>query len=303
MEVVGEPQGVAELMARTEADWKQRAEACDDATAADRAALCEALGDLRAEYEGADYARKAAIERELKALMRRHAALDAGTAADAEAEAPAPPEIPEPAFAPVPPEPAPEAAPEPAPPDHAEAPHGPVPLGPESAVRPRGDEPGPGREGPHGPVPLGPESAVRGAPPFRPVRPPTSPPGASGPIPHGAPGTGSPFGQPRGESRDAPRADAPGGTGRPDGAWRAGEPGMWGRWLDRARLTAEREVLRCKREARLMEVGVRIRQLEARGALGAAADDAGVRARLAQVARVEARIAEVRTRLEALRVR
>jgi hypothetical protein len=288
--VSAEPQGVAELMERTEAAWQRQLEACADATADARAALVRSLAGLRAEYGDADYPRKAAIERELRALMRRHDALDQGV------EPPAPSDDP---FEP--------------PPDDLDVPdaasitsQGVVPLGPESSVGSHGEERAAPAHAAHGPVPLGPESAVRSAGESRPAPPPPPPrppSGAPRPIPHGAPGPVVGF-------ADRPGDDPTGaGASEDDGgsAWGAPTPGGWtrawgavGRWAARGRLAVRAEVLLRKREARLAEVGVRIRQLEARGALATAPDDAGVRARLAQVAQVDTEIARVRARREAL---
>jgi len=287
--VSAEPQGVAELMERTEAAWQRQLDECADATAESRTALVQSLAALRAEYRDANYSRRSVIERELRALMRRHDALAQGLAP------------PQPAADPFEPPPEEDVDEEVQP----HLPHGVVPLGPESSVRPRGrDEHAAPFHAPHGVVPLGPESAVRssGEPRSAPQAPPPPrpPAGAARPIPHGAPGPAPGF---------APRDD-PTGAGASDddtSAWNDPAPGGWtrawgalGRWVALARLTVRVEVLLRKREARLSEVGVRIRQLEARGALGAVGDDAGVRARLAQVAQVDAEIAKVRARREAL---
>lgn len=287
--VSGEPQGVAELMERTEAAWQLRLEGCADATAEARAALVRSLAALRAEYGDANYSRRSAIERELRALMRRHDALD-------RASWPGPAEPDADPFQPLPDE---EVDADTAP----HLPHGPVPLGPESSVRPRGgdEQPAPAHAWP---VPLGPESAVRareGAHPAPPPRPAPRPPGgATRPIPHGAPGPPPGF---------APREDPTGAGASDDDAspWSDPAPGGWtrawgavGRWVALGRLAVRQEVLLRKREMRLAEVGVRVRQLEARGALAAVRDDAGIRARLAQVAQVDAELAKVRSLQEAL---
>jgi hypothetical protein len=299
VEVNKEPQGVAELMAHTEAAWQRQLDACADATIEMRAALVADLAALRAEYGDADYPRKAAIEKELRALIRRHDALGI------DAEAPAP----EPAVEAPPPEPPPPPPPPPPMPDQVEAPaepHGAVPLGPESSVRPRNAEPGPPES--HGPVPLGPESAVRPGEAPRPAPPPprarATHGGAAGPIPHGAPGPGSGFAS----RSDGPEREAE-GDDRPeaDDLWHDSPGGGWtrafgalDRWVARGRLAYRRELLLRKREARLAELGVRIRQLEERGIVAAAGDDAGVRARLAQVAQVDAELTRVQARRESL---
>lgn len=304
--VIKEPQGVADLMAHTEAAWQREVDDCDDATAEARAALVADLVALRAEYGDAAYPRKAAIEKELRALIRRHDALGADTAEpEAETGEAAPP-------GPVPL--APESAARADRWEHAETPphpHGPVPLGPESSVRPRGgDAPMGTAHEPHGPVPLGPESAVRSAGGHRPA-PPTPPrprPGANapGPIPHGAPappGPGAGFAPRPGEDPTHGHSDDDSGGAPwtdPAGGWSPRARGRIGRWVAWGRLAIRYEVLLRKREARLSEVGVRIRQLEEKGAAATAGSDAGVRARLAQVAQVDAEIAKVKAQREAL---
>jgi len=307
VDVTREPQGVAELMAHTEAAWQRQLDGCADATIEMRAALVADLAALRAEYGDADYPRKAAIEKELRALIRRHDALGAQDVAEdvaedaADAEAPAP----EPAVE-APPEPPPPPPPMPHEVEAAAEPHGAVPLGPESSVRPRSADPGPPES--HGPVPLGPESAVRPRTPPRPAPPPpraqAAHGGADGPIPHGAPGPAAGFARrSAGPERDAEGDDRPDEEDlwhdRPGGGWTRAF-GALDRWVARARLAYRRELLLRKREARLAELGVRIRQLEERGIVAAAGDDAGVRARLAQVAQVDAELARVQARRETL---
>jgi len=297
--VVTEPPGVQERMARTEADWQRQIAACDDATGPEREALRAALEALRREYDDADEPRREAIGQELQGLITRYEALGP--------------------------------APEPEP-----APHGPVPLGPEGgtarqAAAPKRRSRRKGSPAPdgghHAPVPLGPEAGVPGE--GRPDSEPRKGGGgarrAHGPLPHGAPGPDRP-GPPKGarpagpvphgapagganaaeaEAGYGPGAGPKGGT---DPSRAAGRRPGWeggletaGRWVARARLALECYVLTKKREERLMELGVRLRQLAQGEALDSAADDAGVRTRLAQVEEVEAAIRENRERDEALR--
>jgi hypothetical protein len=346
MRVVKEPQGVEELMARTEAAWQRQIDACDDATGPARIDLRDALAALRTEYGDADYPRREVIERELRDLIRRHDALSAREAADA----PAPHDpVPLGVEAARPPEERdgePEAEPEPAVaigseaeavPGAAEAvPHAPVPLGVEAAP-PVGEReadaaledvpeeapvavaeapdseavPGAAREAPvesleaeihfepapHSPVPLGAEAAPsRGGRDTAPGRTPR--PGPSGPVPHGAPGPSRPVTEEAADAGSDPDTGA-----EPDGGWtdRRGRVGWGGRWWAVARLTLAYELLLRKRQARQMELGVRVWQLSRRDELGDAAADAGVTERLRQIERVEDAIRANRDRYRAVR--
>lgn len=298
-DVVKEPQGVRELMEQTEAAWRAEIAACDDATAPEREALREALGALRAEYAEADYPRREAIQGELRALIRRHEALSRGAAPEAAAPEPEATEaVAEPR---IEAEPAPEIAPKPVP----EGPHAPVPLGVEAAMPREAGQAPPAPEPPPAPPPEPPRVAPSETPRLaRGGRRPESAPRATGPVPHGAfrpaaaPETG-----PGPEPEPQPEAGTEGGEAGPE-RWRGGRgrtDSALRRWLTLARLAVEHQVLLSKREARWLELGVRVWQLGRKDALGDAAGDAGVRERLKQVEQVEAALRANRDRWDDLR--
>ncbi len=72
---VNEPQSVTELMDEARRLWRRQADHCTDDTAVERRDLADQVAVLADEYGEADYTRREDIEKTLRGLLARHAAL------------------------------------------------------------------------------------------------------------------------------------------------------------------------------------------------------------------------------------